>query len=100
MFKDKGFSNITSNEESGGTFLVGYKGHLYTIFGDFQVAEMSDGFESVVCGESFALGSMAALAKLKPETRIKKSLEIAAYFSAGVCGPFSVRSMKRETKEK
>jgi len=96
LLKEKGFSTIASNNETGGTFIVAYKGKIYTMHGDFQVSEMSDGFDAVGCGSQFALGAMSALAKLKPETRIKKSLEIAAYFSAGVCVPFRVRSMKRE----
>jgi ATP-dependent protease HslVU (ClpYQ) peptidase subunit len=94
LFKDKGFATVKNSNEKGGTFLVGYNGCLYTIHGDFQVAELSDGFDAVGCGSEFALGAMAALTDLKPAQRIKKSLEIAAYFSAGVCPPFRIKSMK------
>jgi hypothetical protein len=31
LFKDAGYSLIKENQESGGNFLVGYKGHLYHI---------------------------------------------------------------------
>ena len=94
LFKEKGFSAVKDSKERGGSFIVGYDGHLYTIHDDFQVAELADGFDDVGCGEDFALGAMAALGGLKPAQRIKRSLEIASYFSAGVCAPFRVKSMK------
>ncbi len=94
LFKEKGFAKIQNNTERGGSFLVGYKGSLYTINSDFQVAEMADGFDSVGCGSKFALGAMSALSGLRASQRIKKSLEIAAYFSAGVCPPFYIRHIK------
>lgn len=94
LFKEKGFSSVDKNREFGGSFIVGYKGRLFTIHGDFQIAEMSDSFDAVGCGRQFALGAMAALSDLPPARRIKKALEIVAYFSAGVCPPFLVKSIK------
>ena len=43
LFKEKGFSKIESNNESGGQFLVGYRGVLYSIEKDFQVGRVADG---------------------------------------------------------
>jgi ATP-dependent protease HslVU (ClpYQ) peptidase subunit len=94
LFKEKGFGEVDSNVESGGSFIVGYNGCVYAIQDDFQVSEFSDGFDSVGCGSRFALGAMSALGDLEPMRRIKKSLAIAAKFSAGVCPPFRVQSMK------
>lgn len=93
LFKEKGFAEIENSQESGGTFLIGYKDHLYTMHGDFQIAELSEKMDSVGCGSSFALGAMKAMEWIHgPQERIIKALEISAYYSAGVCGPFSVLS--------
>jgi ATP-dependent protease HslVU (ClpYQ) peptidase subunit len=90
LFKMKGFST----NDKGGTFLVGYSGKLYSIYSDYQINEKADQFDAVGCGDEFALGAMAALKNLKPTQRIKKSLEVAAYFSAGVMPPFRVKYIK------
>lgn len=101
LFKSKGFSEVKNNNESGGSFLVGYGDHLYAIHSDFQVSEMAEGFDSVGCGKRFALGAMKALSTCSdPVERITKSLEIASHFSAGVCPPFHILSTKRENNEK
>ncbi len=93
LLKERGFSKVESNNESGGQFLVGYRGRLYSVESDFQVGEMSEGFDAVGSGSEFALGAMSALAKVSPKRRIRRSLEIAAEFNMGVCGPFVVRSL-------
>jgi ATP-dependent protease HslVU (ClpYQ) peptidase subunit len=94
LLKSRGFSKVESNNEKGGQFLVGYRGRLYSVESDFQVGEMSEGFDAVGSGSDYALGAMAALPKLPPKRRILRSLEIAAEFSMGVSAPFVVRSMK------
>jgi ATP-dependent protease HslVU (ClpYQ) peptidase subunit len=95
LLKEKGFAKIEANNESGGQFLVGYKGRLYSIESDFQVGEMSEGYDALGSGASFALGAMAALERMPPARRIRRSLEIAAHFNMGVCAPFHVRSLSR-----
>ena len=99
MLKDKGFSKVESNKQSGGQFLVAYKGQLYCIHKDFQVGQMSEGLECVGSGADFALGAMKALDQLPPVPRIKRALAIAAHFNMGVCPPFYVRSMKKPGSE-
>jgi len=89
-FKGVGFSKIEDNEESGGIFLVGYQGHLYKVWSDFQIGSYADSIAACGCGEEFALGAMKALEHLPPRERILKSLEIAAYFSGGVMPPFVI----------
>lgn len=95
LLKDKGFSKIESNAETGGQFLVGYRGKLYSIQNDFQVGEMSDGLDAIGSGGDFALGAMKALEDLPPKRRIKKALQIAEHFNMGVCAPFHVRTISR-----
>jgi hypothetical protein len=76
----------------GGTFLVGYKGKLYTIEKDYQVGIPNAAYDAVGCGSDLALGSLHSTAKmnLKPEQRITMALEAASAFSAGVAAPFLI----------
>lgn len=90
ILKAHGFAKVENNVEQGGTFLVGYHGHLYSVDDDFQMTEMVDGYDACGCGREFALGAMKALEERAPEERIKKALEIAAYFSGAVMPPFYV----------
>jgi len=93
LMKDKGFSKIESNAETGGQFLVGYRGHLYSVQNDFQVGEMTEGLDSIGSGSDFALGAMKALDNIPALRRIKKALQIVEHFSMGVSAPFYVRSI-------
>lgn len=93
LFRDGGFATKREEAESGGTFLVGHAGRLFRIEEDYQVGEREDGFDACGCGESYALGSMAMTAGLAPEDRVRKALETAAHFSAGVRAPFVFADM-------
>ncbi len=93
LLKNKGFAKIESNSESGGQFLVGYRGRLYSVDSDFQVGESADGFDAVGSGADVALGAMAALDKLPPAARIRRALAIAARFNMGVMPPFVVKTL-------
>lgn len=90
-FKDGGFAEINSSVESGGCFLVGYSGRLFSIYSDFQVAEHDQEFSSMGCGEDFAKGAMMGMGnKLPAKDRINKALEVATHFSGGVRPPFII----------
>lgn len=100
--KDGGFASEKDSVEEGGTFLVGYKGRLFTIYEDYQVGENTCGYSSVGCGEDLAMGSLFTSSdiKLKPEDRVRMALKAAATFSAGVSAPFVVKSMSRDGQHK
>ena len=87
-----GYREKKDEVESGGFFLVGVKGRLFEVCDDFQVASVPEPFMATGCGESFALGALAAMQKIKmhPKQRLIKSLEIAERYSAGVRRPFIV----------
>ena len=90
-FKEGGFAERKQEVEQGGTFLVGHGGRLFCIYDDYQVAECTDGFDACGCGEPFALGALhSTLSRqdLTPREKLEKALVCAAYFSAGVVGPF------------
>lgn len=79
-----------------GIFLVGYKGKLYSVEEDFQIAKSSLPYESCGCGSRFAMGAMYANAHLKkPSDRIRNALEAAAEFSAGVGGPYLILKQEK-----
>lgn len=94
LFRDYGFSKIESNRDSGGTFLLGYKGKLYSVYSDFQVNESSDDIEAIGAGREYALGAIKALERALPNLaapdKIQRGLEVAEYFCSGVMGPFTL----------
>jgi ATP-dependent protease HslVU (ClpYQ) peptidase subunit len=96
LFDKGGYLEEKNKTKTGGTFLVGYKGNLYCIEDDFQVAEHHDDFNACGCGEYYALGSLFSTKKTKltPAERVYDALESAEYFSAGVRRPFNILKSK------
>jgi ATP-dependent protease HslVU (ClpYQ) peptidase subunit len=88
--KEGGWARKDSDREEGGTFLVGVRGRLFTIYDDYQVAEAADGYAAVGCGDELALGALFATSgtRMAPQRRIELALRAAERFSAGVRGPF------------
>jgi len=93
--KEGGFAKKENEVESGGCFLVGFKDKLFTIEGDYQVAEVTRAYASVGCGEDYAKGSMYESISLDrtPEEKIISALECAQEHSAGVREPFTILSI-------
>jgi ATP-dependent protease HslVU (ClpYQ) peptidase subunit len=92
--KEGGYTHVSNNVESGGTFLVGFQGRLFRVESDFQVGEPVDNYDACGCGESYALGALGSSVYLsQPEHRVRQALNVASKFSAGVCGPFNVVSV-------
>jgi ATP-dependent protease HslVU (ClpYQ) peptidase subunit len=94
-FKAGGYATKNSEQESGGQFLVGFRGRLFNIQNDYQVQEALDGYDAIGCGLEVALGSLhAALDPYKeaeyPRRHIMMALEAAEHHNAGVRGPFYV----------
>jgi ATP-dependent protease HslVU (ClpYQ) peptidase subunit len=91
--KEYGFSKVESNEEKVDEWMmVGYRGRLYTVYGDFQIGRFVDAFTSIGSGDQYALGAMSVLEGMSPKKRIKKALKAAARFQPGsVLPPFDVK---------
>jgi ATP-dependent protease HslVU (ClpYQ) peptidase subunit len=89
--KSGGWAAKDNDREEGGTFLVGVRGRLYAVYGDYQVGKAADGFAAVGCGDQVALGALFATADagLSPRRRVLGALAAAERFSAGVRGPFA-----------
>lgn len=86
--KTGGYATVVNGRDEGGIFIVGFRGCLFTVHSDFQVAECIDDITAVGCGEGYAMGAMHALAGADPMVRLQAGLDAAATFSAGVSGPF------------
>jgi hypothetical protein len=92
-FSSGGYSKKQNEEESGGTFLVGFNGNLYKICDDYQVAKSMDEYAAVGCGADIASGSLYSTIGMPPEERIRIALEAAERFNAGVRRPFVIKKL-------
>lgn len=88
--KDGGYAKKEHEVESGGDFLVGFKGRLFCISSDYQVGESRSEFHAIGCGAQIALGSLFSTTGKPPEERIMICLKAAQSFNAGVREPFVI----------
>ena len=102
-FKAHGFLKNINGEESGGTFIVGYKNKLFTIENDFQVAEQRLPYHAVGCGDQVALGALFTAVKdnnsyqsnpTAARNTVVIALKAAECFNAGVRAPFIVKCLR------
>jgi hypothetical protein len=100
-FSAGGFGSVRDGDY-GGTFLVGYKGHLFYIDNDYQVGEIEDDFISVGSGSDVATGAMYALScvEIGPMEKVEVALGAAARFTTGVRPPFKLIVQKRKKNAK
>lgn len=98
--KSGGYATTKEGAEVGGAFLVGYGEHLFGIESDYQVGQPMGDSLACGCGHEIALGALFGAPKsMRPEARVRKALEAAATYSAGVRGPFTILSTEK-TKRK
>ncbi len=97
-FAENGFGDKDATR--GGSFLVGYKGTLYSVDSDYQVGIPNLQYDACGCGESYAKGSLYSSIGKPPKERLKLALEAAAHFSAGVHAPFVFVECGEEVKIK
>lgn len=99
--KDGGYVEINNNVESGGSFLVGYKGKVYVVQSDFLLLRYKDEYNAIGCGDRYALGSLATTFFLEddPEKRLDMALETASKFSNGVDAPFYIEILPSDKDE-
>lgn len=86
--KNGGFAEKDNGVERGGTFLVGFKGRLFRIEGDYQVGENFYNYNACGCGEDCAFGSLYSTENMEPQKRLEIALNAAQEFSTGVASPF------------
>lgn len=87
--KDGGYAEKHNEAEKGGTFLIGYRGRLFRIESDYQVAEPMDNYDACGCGAQVALGVLRVTQEsTNPYERMMDALKAAEHHNAGVRGPF------------
>lgn len=96
QLKSHGFQTSSDGRDIGGTFLVGYRGDLYEVADDYQVARVRQRYHAVGCGCDLALGSLFTTNgfAICARERIKLALQAASEFSAVVRPPFTIISTK------
>jgi len=97
ILKNKHYAKIDNNQIEGGCFLFGYRGKLYNVSSDFQIAKPSEKFDAVGCGRNYALGCLYCLKdnhEMSILEKIEKALKTAEYFSGGVRSPFYILDLK------
>ncbi len=93
ILKAGGFAKKDNEVETGGIFLVGYRGRLFEIESDYQVGEPLDEYAAIGCGAQIAHGSLYSTIGQAPDARVMLALQAAEHFSNGVRGPFKILSM-------
>jgi ATP-dependent protease HslVU (ClpYQ) peptidase subunit len=91
-FKDNGYGSIgsSSEEDTGGIFIVGLEGRIFTIDEDFHVGENVVNYMAEGSGGQIALGALYATKNQKnPKLRLKAALEAAAEYNMSVSAPFT-----------
>lgn len=96
-YRNAGYLTINNSLESGGEFLVGTEGHLFSVHEDFQVGKTLAGYEAVGCGAEIGYGAVFALRQanksLSDEDIIRVALEAASHHSAGVAAPYKILTL-------
>ncbi len=93
--REGGYLKKTNEQEEGGCFLLGFRGGLYVVESDFQVAVPDEEFWAVGCGHDLAKGVLFATKQMAAHDRLTLALEAAEHFSAGVRRPFIVRKLPK-----
>lgn len=94
--KAGGYAKREAEVESGGVFLVGYRGRLFIVEDNYQVMEFLDAFGACGSGSEVASGALYASKELPAEERIKLALEAAARYNTHVCAPFIIKHLEQK----
>lgn len=95
VLKAGGYAEKEKERESGGDFLVGYRGRLFLVGSDYQVGESLDHYDACGCGAEVAKGALFATANVRPsDRRMKLVLEATERHNAGVRRPFVIECLK------
>lgn len=90
--RDGGFAHVEDEVETGGTFLVGYRGQLYEVQDDFQVSNYLNDYTACGSGDRVAVGALFGTEGIinDPMKRVEIALRAAETFTASVKGPYTI----------
>jgi hypothetical protein len=92
--KDNGFTKITNNNETIGTFLILYNNKVYSISDDLQCILLKKDIYVVGCGDECMTASFLASDKKDIMKTLKRCLKITSKISYGVEPPFFIKKIK------
>jgi hypothetical protein len=93
VFDKNGYGKNENNRKEGGEFLIGVRGKIFHVHGDYQMGLAAHDYDACGCGTELALGSLMTSKKLKvdkPEERLIMALEAAQMFGGGVREPWTI----------
>ena len=94
-FREAGHARKKDNEEEfDSEVIIGICGRIFTVNCNYQLIESKKPYDAIGCGTDYALGVLYTTEKDTPRKRIKKALEAAAYFNAGVSEPFVIKKLE------
>lgn len=86
--------NNTPELSDGSALLIGYRGHLFTLYSDLQVQESTDDFAAVGSGGHIAIGSLhMTREQTDPQARLEQALEAACRYNAYCRPPYHFLSV-------
>jgi len=99
--KSRGFEPGDKNELNDLEFLIGYKGKIYHIMSDFQVAIHARDYMAIGAGRDFALGYLWATrnADFSTEDKVRLALECSTFFCSAVKPPFEIIKVGKFKKQ-
>jgi ATP-dependent protease HslVU (ClpYQ) peptidase subunit len=98
-YKDAGYAKKESDREtSEDNILVGVRGRIFTIWGQYAAEETTLPYATIGSGGEYALGSLHTTHDLpmRPRVRLELALLAAEQFNAAVRGPFTFASTPRD----
>jgi ATP-dependent protease HslVU (ClpYQ) peptidase subunit len=87
-------------KEEDCNFMVGYKGGLYVVMQDFQVAVHDEGYAAIGSGEAIAIGALYATKEEPAEKSMEIALNAAENHSMAVKKPFKYVSLLNTNTKK
>jgi ATP-dependent protease HslVU (ClpYQ) peptidase subunit len=74
--------------------LIGYRGHIYTMQGDFGVTETASPFAAIGTGAREAMAVFMATEGQPARARLVQALEVSEALNAFVGGPFHIDTLE------
>jgi len=94
-----GYAVKHDEQESGGRFLVGFRGCLYAIGNDYQVGQSVVPYNAIGCGAPYALGALYVTGGMDAKERIQGALSAAEHFSTVVQRSFIIKELERDLSQ-
>lgn len=99
--KDGGWAKRENDTESGGNFLIAYRGRIFQAQPDYSVIENGRDYDACGSGYMLALGSLHSTAMMKDaKSRAACALQAAEDFCASVRGPMRFDTLNPEKKSR